>query len=670
MERRERRGISFALRGARAATQALGRPRERVLVSWLVRIDRFRANARRVLRVGFLLSAALAAEAQAAAQTGPVLDRPTALLDEGYVGPDACRECHAENHASWSASYHRRMTQVATKDAVLAPVGRTPELEGTAWELERRGEKYFVTPLGPAREGRAPADGEPIRDESIRGEPREVVLTTGSHHYQVYWLAARPGLGMDQLPLVWHVADARWVPRKSMFLVPPARESGSETGRWESSCIKCHATNGTEEHSSGGTRVAAFGISCEACHGPGAAHVAWHRDPARGADDPVPPAAELVHPGLLPKERSAEVCAQCHAVRPLVSSEERRAWSRDGFSFRPGDALEPQRPLLRGRRADNPPALQGLIERTPGLLEEYFWPDGEVRVSGREFNGLVESACYQRGAMTCLSCHEMHPPADGPRALSEWANDQLSADGGGPGACLACHADLAAPERLREHAHHEPGSSGSNCLDCHMPYTTYGLTKAIRSHRISSPSAGVELATGRPSACTLCHLDRPLAWTAQHLGSWYEQELPALEPERKEVSAAVLLALTGDAGQRALMAWAFGWAPAREASGTGWMPYVLSTLAMDPYDAVRWIAVRTLRLDERYRDLQLDFTREIEEQRNVVRESVLSDWLRGGLAAPQERRSALLLRPDGTLDEERFRRIYARRDNRALRLSE
>ncbi len=591
------------------------------------------------------------------------LEHPAIVHDEGYVGSDTCQACHPRNHETWHASYHRTMTQAATPAAVLAPFeGSTPALEGRAWALEQDGERFFATP------SRAPAIPGSGGERAPPGPRREVVLTTGSHHYQIYWLAALPGLGMEQLPLVWHRAEERWVPRKSMFLAPPAPESGDETGRWEATCIKCHATNGTRDHSAGGTRVAELGIACEACHGPGRTHASWHRDPAH-EDLDVPREAELVHPARLPKERSAEICGQCHAIRPLVEGQ-RRAWASEGFSFRPGQDLEASRPLLRGRREENGPALRELLRARDVRLEEYFWPDGEVRVSGREFNGLVESPCYQRGTLTCLSCHEMHPAEGDPRRLSAWADDQLQAGKEGPDACLGCHAPLAEPAQLAEHTHHPPGSAGSACLDCHMPYTTYGLTKAIRSHRISSPSVAAELATGRPGACNLCHLDRTLAWTAERLETWYGHGRPALDEEHATVAASILYALRGDAGQRALLAWALGWPPARAVSGTGWMPFVLSTLLMDPYDAVRWIAVQSVRLDPRYGAFELDFTRWIEDQRNHVRETVLSDWLEHGLEAAPERRDALLIRPDGSLDEERFRRIFARRDDREVRLNE
>lgn len=509
---------------------------------------------------------------------------PSVLRDEDYVGSESCAECHAHNHTTWRASYHRRMTQSATPGALLAPVpSRTPALDGVSWQLTRDGEVTFATPLAGAGTAAERAVGRPLR----------LALTTGSHHYQVFWLATSDGTELTQLPLVWHTAEQRWIPRRSVFLEPPSSVPSFETGRWSQTCLKCHVTNGTREHpADGSTHAAELGIACEACHGPAARHVSAERAfAARRATDPklardVQGDARLVNPAELPHERSTEVCGQCHGIFPLVT-ERQRTWEREGFAYRPGDELAASRDLLRGTRDRNGERLRGFLERQPDTLATLFWADGQVRVSGREYNGLVESACYQRGEMSCLSCHEMHPAEGDPRPLTAWADDQLSRAGGGPAACLACHPQFAEPAALAAHTHHAAGSSGSDCLNCHMPYTTYGLTKAIRSHTITSPRLADALVAHRPVACNQCHLDRTLGWTADQLHAWYGAERPKLTEEQETVSAALLDALTGDAGERALSAWSFGWAPARAVSGTGWMPAVLSTLLQDPYDAVR-----------------------------------------------------------------------------------
>jgi hypothetical protein len=609
--------------------------------------------------------AALSVWAQHDSKTAPVATAtpigpatPTVLHDEGYVGPQECRACHADNFESWFASYHRRMTQVATPDAVLAPHdSRTPPLKGVAWQLSREADSIFATPVSTI--------GEPLA-------PKErIAITTGSHHYQIYWLETPTEPELAQLPLVWHLQEKRWIPRQSVFLAPPPPSVYMEGGRWPRGCIQCHTTNGVSKHETDGrTHVAEFGISCEACHGPGAEHVALEKELELQGDSAEPASGRrIVDPSTLAHDRSSQVCGQCHGIH-LFDAENTKKWAREGFTYRPGQDLAASRELVRGTPDKNSAAMRAILDTRPTTLESSFWSDGVVRVSGREYNGLVESPCYQRGEMSCLSCHEMHPSSKEPEALQRWANDQLKPGMDGPRACLQCHTEYGEDEKLRSHTRHATGSSGSDCLNCHMPYTTYGLTKAIRSHTITSPSVATTLATRRPNACNQCHLDRTLAWTADRLHEWFEHPRPKLSGDQENVAASVVDALTGDAGLRAITAWNLGWAPARAVSGTGWMPYLVTTLLQDPYDAVRFIAMRTARLDPRYASFGLEFTDDLRVQRDVVRSGMLADWMQRGLAAPTGRGDAVLVRPDGTLDEARFRALFSRVDGRSVSLAE
>ena len=77
--------------------------------------------------------------------------------------------------------------------------------------------------------------------------------------------------------------------------------------------------------------------------------------------------------------------------------------------------------------------------------------------------------------------------------------------------------------------------------------------------------------------------------------------------DERDISSALLLALTGDAGQRAIAAQAMGWKPAQAASGTDWMLPHLAQLLDDPYDAVRFIAGRSLRTLPEFRSFEYDF---------------------------------------------------------------
>jgi hypothetical protein len=243
--------------------------------------------------------------------------------------------------------------------------------------------------------------------------------------------------------------------------------------------------------------------------------------------------------------------------------------------------------------------------------------------------------------------------------------NQLSAGMDGNQACTQCHTQLR--ENLVQHTHHSADSAGSLCYNCHMPYTTFGIMKAIRSHTIESPNVATAASTGRPNACNLCHLDKSLGWTDDHLVQWYGRKPATLTDDQRTIASSVLLALSGDAGQRALVAWAMGWTPARNASGDSWLAPYLAQQLVDPYSAVRYIAGHSLQRVKGFENLQYDFIAPPAD-RERARLDVLREWIQN--TTPQLRGPAVLISKDGHLEEEHFNAILQQRDDRSMDLKE
>lgn len=610
------------------------------------------------------LAAALAPARAPADAPASADDRPLEQSTDGYVGSAACHSCHPGPYASWHASYHRTMTQVATAQTALGDFDSVDlQLHGDSYRLGRDGDSLWVE-LGPME----------------RRTRHPVVLSTGSHHDQMYWYTT-PGGGRDllQLPFDWSRRLGRWIPAEMSFLQPQAsRALPPEPAQWNTNCSSCHATHpdpGLQRGEGGArrfaTRVAEFGIACEACHGPGQEHVAANRDPRRRYRLHLEAHGDrtIVNPRELPHARSAEVCGQCHAIRfhdaPVPT-------------YRPGDELAQHATLIRGALRDpahpqrEEPRMRALLaglEKDPGYWRSLFWGDGQVRVSGREFSGLLESPCFQRGEVSCVSCHAMHQQAGDARAPADWADDQLGLGMEGDAACTQCHRGFAAPEALAAHSHHAASSRGSRCYDCHMPHTVYGIQKAHRSHQVSSPSAAETLELGRPNACNQCHLDRTLAWTAETLEAWYGIPKPALPPEHRAVSATVLAALRGDAGQRALAAWSLGWEPALATAGSDWIAPFLIHLLDDPYASVRFVAYVALRDRPELSGWSYDFSAGAKRRRAAIAEARRRAHVERA-AAPTAARPELLLDAQGRLDAAEFRRLASQRDDTPTLLAE
>lgn len=233
-------------------------------------------------------------------------------------------------------------------------------------------------------------------------------------------------------------------------------------------------------------------------------------------------------------------------------------------------------------------------------------------------------------------------------------------------ACLQCHEPMRAD--VAAHTRHAPASSGSSCYNCHMPYTTYGLLKTIRSHTVGVPSVRESVRTGRPNACNLCHLDKTLQWTGETLERWYRTPAEPLSGNQQQVAASILWLLQGDAGQRAIASQAMAWPTAQAVSGTAWMAPYLVQLLDDPYDAVRLGAARSLQSLPGFSGLAVDATAPSPQRRAQQRRAMAAwDRVRAGTPA---RGAELLMTSNGELDVPRVLALLKERDNRRMLLRE
>lgn len=585
--------------------------------------------------------------------------RPVERLGDGYVGSGTCTKCHPGEHASWQQSFHRTMTQSVSRPALRA-IFDDLQLDyfGAPVSLHWRGSELFVR-LSPDARGR--------RNE------RKVVQLTGSHHAQVLWYETGNQRELGIVPMVYRIAEQRWLPFPAVFLMPPQLREPPLPGTWNGNCNGCHTTHSMPRLDTDrvDTMAAEFGIACEACHGPGERHTTANANPLRryglhyggkSSDDTV------AQPTRMSSARSNEVCGQCHSVS-IVKQQHFDTWRDHGSPFRPGEELA-QSQLVVSPQDRSAPELHRKLEQDPQFFAHTFWNDGLPRVTGRELHGIRASPCYVGGegerSLSCTSCHRMHREQDDAREPSAWASSQLGQGMDGNAACTQCHPKFEDATALQAHTHHAPRSAGSSCYDCHMPHTSYGLMKAMRSHSIESPSVARELQTGRPNACNLCHLDRTLQWTQNRLQEWYGTEPSPLDEDQRSVAAGPRWLLQGDAGIRALAAWSSGYEPARAASGHDWLQPYLAQLLSDPYYAVRFVARRSLMTLPSAPSLA-GYDELAETGR--CQETTARLQLEFAATSTRSARTEILL-DEGGMQWDTFRRILARRDDRPVFLAE
>ena len=409
----------------------------------------------------------------AGAAPQPAAAAAAAPLAAEFADPGACAGCHPAEQAAWTGSDHDLAMQQATPATVEGDFDdATFTAFGVTTRFHRDGDRFLVDTEGP--------DGTPATFEApyVFGvEPLQQVLL------------ALPKGRLQSFPIAWDTHRKRWFSLYPEARIPPG-DPLHWTGpllRWNSMCADCHSTdyrrNYDEASGSYDPAWLAIDVSCQACHGPAAAHVAWARSdpPEPGGTEPV----DVYLPGrrdVGPAVAEVETCAPCHSRRHPVGEG-----ARIGEPFL--DYYEPE--LL-----------------WPDLYHADGQIDGEVYVYG----SFIQSRMYRHG-VRCSDCHDPHTLK--PRAS-------------GNALCVRCHSPEGNPRfptlttktyDSPEHHFHPPGSPGAACVACHMPSRTYMQVDDRRDHSLRIPRPDLTLSIGTPNACTGCHADRDAGWAADFLAA-------------------------------------------------------------------------------------------------------------------------------------------------------
>jgi predicted CXXCH cytochrome family protein len=457
-------------------------------------------------RVAAVLGPVLVALIVAAASHGARAVAVTPALP-GYVDDRTCGDCHPSQYRRWQGSHHAAAMQRADEATVVGDFGGVTfsDLGQTARFFRRNG-RFMVTTEGP--------DGKPA-DFEIR-------YTFGIAPLQQY-LVEFPG-GRFQVPsIAAETGRGRW------FAIAPDRRFALDdprhwTGRyqnWNLMCAECHSTNLRKgydvERDSYTTVWDALTVGCQACHGPGGAHVAWARDPRPGRSAVSRDVGLVVDFAAGTSRDQVDACARCHARRVRLVEQER-----------------PGRPFLDDFR--------------PQLLRaDLYFPDGQQLGEVFEYGSFRQTTMYQRG-VRCTDCHDPHAAT-------------LRAEGNG--VCTRCHRaeggrDYDAPA----HHFHRAGSEAAACVACHMPARTYMGVDARRDHRFPIPRPDLSATLGTPNACTGCHADRSVGWADAVVRRWYGPRRPGGDGDARTIAAGragardaapALIALAGHPARPAIV---------------------------------------------------------------------------------------------------------------------
>lgn len=315
----------------------------------------------------------------------------------------------------------------------------------------------------------------------------DVAFVYGSLWKQRYFTK----VGDDYFPLAaqWEIKNRKW----SKYFVRegadwwaqyyPPDNMQRPTGP---TCDGCHSV-GYDIHTK---KPAEWNVGCERCHGPGSEHV---EHPTR---------ANVFNPAHASYVAASDSCIQCHSQgRPLTAPIEGKYYDWPvGYDV--------------GKRLQD---YWRLEEHTLGSTDFYYFADGTAHKNRMQGNDFVQSVMYRRG-ITCFSCHDVH-------GTSNYAQLIKPADG----LCLDCHGPLSPngprSSTLEEHTHHKKGSTGSQCVACHMPQIeSEGPPNTfVHAHTFRFITPEMTDRYNIPNPCTSCHSDKSLAWAEDALRQWPER---------------------------------------------------------------------------------------------------------------------------------------------------
>lgn len=378
-----------------------------------------------------------------------------------FVGRDSCIKCHQSEADLFHGSHHDKAMDIATDETVLASFnGETLTTFGIESKFYKDDGKFMVRTEGP--------DGK-IDDFQVK-------YVFGVEPLQQYMVEFDRPAGMPKneiarlqvLSLCWDTKKKKW-----FQLQPPDVKEKIEpgdplhwTGRtqcWNTSCADCHSTdlkkNFDLDSLTYHTTFSEIDVSCEACHGPGSHHVElaesnslfWDRKQGYGL-------AKLKGEDTT---NQIETCAKCHSRRGVI---------QEGFcggkSF--NDFYSPEL-----------------------LTEQTYHDDGQIKDEVYVYGSFLQSKMYHEG-IRCTDCHDPHS------TKVKFDTNEL---------CTSCHAHPAGKYDSPNHHRHQTGSTGSQCVECHMPSTTYMHVDPRRDHSLRIPRPDLSVKHSTPNACSQCHID-------------------------------------------------------------------------------------------------------------------------------------------------------------------
>ncbi|WP_349253599.1 tetratricopeptide repeat protein [Photobacterium galatheae] len=389
-----------------------------------------------------------------------------------------CASCHAKEVQQWQGSHHFYAMSHVSEKTVLGDFQNIKlQKDNLQFQLRMGDGEYLVE----------------IKNDSGDVVRYPVRYTFG--HYPLQQYAISVGKGKIQfIPFAWDSRSESEGGKRWFELYPDQKTHDlfhwTQMGQnWNQMCADCHTTD-FQKHYDPKTRqyqstYSAVNVSCEACHGSSQQHLDWANGDTEISQKGFPqwigkrtpffvsqPDGQMKAMTGLKESQQVAVCATCHARRTQLA-----------------DRTAPHHFLQD---------YQGAL-----LTSDIYHVDGQIWQEDYVWGSFLQSKMYQAG-VTCTNCHNPH---SGETVLP------------GNQTCTQCHSTTTYDNTT--HHRHAAGRAGSQCVDCHMPATTYMQIDPRRDHSFRIPRPDLTLKTQAPNACNQCHADQSAQWASQHLNIWF-----------------------------------------------------------------------------------------------------------------------------------------------------
>lgn len=384
------------------------------------------------------------------------------VQENGYVGSEACRECHPQAFEQWKQSDHFKAMQIATDSTVLGNFNNvTYTADGVTSRFFKKENQFFIH----------------TEDENGAYRDFQVYYTFGYYPLQQYITQAQGGR--------WQVFRQSWDSRKNRWFHQYEKQKiphddwlhwTGNAQNWNMMCASCHSTNLKKNYNpetdTYHTTYSELTVGCEACHGQGKAHTQLMKSSPQWEKNKnllIEKSTEMTQNQVL------GMCFSCHARRGELTQF----------------------------HTTSPEILDNYIPEIPAV--EIYFPDGQAQDEVYKYTSFLESKMYQQG-VSCTDCHHAH-------------TGKLKKEGNS--LCLQCHTpNYATPE----HTHHKENTPASDCRSCHMPTRTYMGNDVRHDHNFAVPRPDLSAKYPVPNACNACHSEKSAQWAAQAVNKWYGTE--------------------------------------------------------------------------------------------------------------------------------------------------